>query len=418
MIHRADSDGEGEENGRDLPLAGIRVLELGRLIAAPLVGQMLGDLGAEVVKVERRGQGDEFRRYGLVFIKDKDGNPTVESAAYTSVNRNKRSITSDLAHPEGQELIRTLAQASDVFIENFKVGSLAQFGLDYAAVRTANPGIIYLSVTGFGQTGPYAPKPGSDSVFQAMSGLMSVTGEPDAEPVKAGTFAIDYVTGVYGALAVLAALRHRDRTGEGQYIDLSLLDCGVATMAPRACDYLIGGLVPGRIGNRTPGTAPAQLFRCADGHLSVQAGTDRFFAALCRVLERPDIAADPRFSTPQSRLVHIDLLAEALDETFLTRTSKEWFDLLSAAGLITAPIYDVAQCFADPQVQARGMRVSVPHSLGATVDLVANPMRFSATPIRAYRAPPTLGEGTDEVLSTWLGHDKEKISQLRASGAI
>jgi crotonobetainyl-CoA:carnitine CoA-transferase CaiB-like acyl-CoA transferase len=402
----------------DLPLAGLRVLELGRLLAAPLAAQLLADLGAEVVKVERPGEGDDFRRYGLVFVKDQAGEPTAESAIYTSVNRNKRSITADLSHPDGRALVRDLARRCDIFIENFKVGALTRFGLDYPTLRAADPGLIYLSVTGFGQTGPYAPKPGSDGAFQAMSGLMSVTGEPGGEPVRAGTFAVDYITGVYAALAVMAALRRKDATGAGQHIDLSLLDCGIATLAPRSCEYLVGGSLPARIGNRTPGTAPAQPFRCADGYLSVQAGSDRLFAELCRVLERPDIAADPRFATPKLRLVNIDPLAELLEPAFLTRTSREWFDLLSAAGMITAPIYDVAQCFADPQVQARGMRVSVPHSLGVPVDLVANPMRFSETPITDYRAPPTLGEGTSEVLRGWLDYDDEAISRLRSAGAI
>jgi crotonobetainyl-CoA:carnitine CoA-transferase CaiB-like acyl-CoA transferase len=405
-------------SGGDLPLTGIRVLELGRMLAAPLVGQLLGDLGAEVVKIERRGEGDDFRRYGLVFVKDRNGNPTAESAAYTSANRNKRSITVDLAHPEGSEVVRRLARKCDVFIENFKVGSLARFALDYAAQRAANPGVIYLSVSGFGQSGPYAQKPATDSVFQAMSGLMDVTGEPDGEPVKVGTYAADYTAGLYGALAVLAAMRHRDRTGEGQHIDLALLDCGIAFVAQRSCEYLIGNSIPGRIGNRTPGTAPGQLFRCADGHIMVQAGSDRMFATLCKVIERPDIAADPRFATLPLRLANIDPLAEALEESFLTRSGKEWFDVLSSASLLVAPIYNVAQCFADPQVQARGIRVTVAHPIGGSVDLVANPMRFSITPIEGYRSPPTMGEGTDDVLSNWLGYDKEKIGHLRAAGAI
>jgi crotonobetainyl-CoA:carnitine CoA-transferase CaiB-like acyl-CoA transferase len=402
----------------DLPLSGIRVLELGRMLAAPLVGQLLGDLGADVVKIERLGEGDDFRRYGLVFVKDSDGNPTAESAAYTSMNRNKRSVAVDLAQPEGSELVRDLAHNCDIFIENFKVGSLARFGLDYAAQQAVNPGLIYLSVTGFGQAGPYAHRPATDSVFQAMSGLMDVTGEPDGEPVKVGTYAVDYTAGLYGALAVLAALRHRDMTGTGQHIDLSLLDCGIALVAPRSCDYLVGGSVPGRIGNRTPGTAPGQLFRCADGHLMVQAGGDRQFATLCRIINRTDLLDDPRFATIQLRLVNIDALAETLEETFLTRTSRDWFDLLSEAGVLTAPTYDVAQCFADPQVQERGVRITVPHPIGGSVDLVASPMRFSATPIETYRAPPPMGEGADDVLSSWLGYDRKRIDQLRAARAI
>jgi crotonobetainyl-CoA:carnitine CoA-transferase CaiB-like acyl-CoA transferase len=388
------------------------------MLAAPLFGQLLGDLGAEVIKVERPGEGDDFRRYGVVFIKDAQGNPTAESAAYTSANRNKRSITVDMAHPDGGEIVRGLARQCDVFVENFKAGALAKFKLDYAAQREVNPGIIYLSVTGFGQAGPYAQRPATDSVFQAMSGLMDVTGEPDGEPVKVGTYAVDYTAGLYGALSVVAALRHRDQTGEGQHIDLSLLDCGIALLAQRSCEYLVGNMVPRRIGNRTPGTAPGQLFRCADGHIMVQAGGDRLFAKLCQVLERPDIAADPRFASMQLRLVNIDPLAQLLEDIFLTRTGREWFDLLSTAGLLVAPTYDVAQCFADPQVQARGLRVTVPHPIGGTVDLVANPMRFSATPIEHYGTPPVMGEGTDEVLASWLGYDSGKIARLRASGAI
>ena len=401
-----------------LPLAGIRVVEMGRMLAAPLVGQLLGDLGAEVIKIERPQEGDDFRRYGLIHISDADGNPTMESAAYTSTNRNKRSLTVDFGHPAGAEIVRSLARECDIFIENFKVGGLAKYRLDYASQREANSGVIYLSVTGFGQNGPYAHRPATDSVFQAMSGLMDVTGEPDGEPVKVGTYAADYTAGLYGALSIMAALRHRDQTGEGQHIDLSLLDCAIALVSPRSCDYLVAGSVPRRIGNRTPGTAPGQLFRCKDGHLMVQAGSDRMFATLCQVLERPDIHSDPRFATPRSRLENIDPLAEALEGTFLTKTSREWFDMLSETRVLTAPIYDIAQCFSDPQVQARGLRVTVPHPIAGTVDLVASPMRFSATPIETYGSPPVLGEGVDDVLSSWLGYDEKKIEQLRAAGTV
>jgi crotonobetainyl-CoA:carnitine CoA-transferase CaiB-like acyl-CoA transferase len=401
-----------------LPLTGIRVVELGRMLAAPLTGQLLGDLGAEVVKVEQRGEGDYFRHYGLIAVMDSAGNRTAESAAYTSANRNKRSIAADLAHPEGAELIRRLARECDVFIENFKVGGLAKYGLDYKSLSAVNPGIVYLSITGFGQDGPYAQRPATDSVCQAMSGLMHVSGEPDGEPTKVGTYASDYTAGLYGALATVSAIRHRDQTGEGQQIDLSLLDCSVALVAQRSCEYLIGESPPGRIGNRTPGTAPGQLFRCADGYLMVQAGGDRQFAALCRIMERPDIAADPRFAGMQQRLVNIDILAEALETTFVTRSGREWFDMLTAAGVLTAPVYDIPQCFADPQIQARGLRVTVPHPIGGSIDLVASPMRFSATPIETYGTPPMMGEGSDDVLSTWLGCNKDEIARLRNAGAI
>ncbi len=401
-----------------LPLTGIRVLELGRMLAAPLTGQLLGDLGADVVKVEQQGEGDYFRRYGLIAVKDEAGNRTAESAAYTSANRNKRSIAVDLTNADGAALIRKLAGECDVFIENFKVGGLVKYGLDHASLTAANPGLVYLSISGFGQDGPYAQRPATDSVCQAMSGLMHVSGEPDGEPTKVGTYASDYTAGLYGALAIVSAIRHRDQTGEGQHIDLSLLDCSVALVAQRSCEYLIGDAPPERIGNRTPGTAPGQLFKCADGYLMVQAGGDRQFAALCRIMDRPDIAEDPRFTTMQLRLVNIDALAETLERTFVTKAGREWFDLLTAAGVLTAPIYDIPQCFADPQIQARGLRVTVPHPIAGTIDLIANPIRFSATPIETYGTPPLIGEGTEDVLSSWLGYDEEKIGQLRAAGAV
>jgi crotonobetainyl-CoA:carnitine CoA-transferase CaiB-like acyl-CoA transferase len=402
----------------NLPLAGIRVVEMGRMLAAPLTGQLLGDLGADVVKIEQQGEGDYFRRYGLIAVKDAAGNRTAESAAYTSANRNKRSIAVDLTHAEGGELVRRLAAECDVFIENFKVGGLAKYGLDYASLSAVNLGIVYLSITGFGQEGPYAHRPATDSVCQAMSGLMHVSGEPDGEPTKVGTYASDYTAGLYGALALVAAIRHRDRTGQGQHIDLSLLDCSVALVAQRSCEYLIGDSPPGRIGNRTPGTAPGQLFKCADGYLMVQAGGDRQFRTLCRIMERPELADDPRFVTMQQRLVNIDALAETLERTFVTRSGREWFDLLTEAGVLTAPIYDIPQCFADPQVQARGLRVTVPHPIAGTIDLVASPMRFSATPIETYGTPPMMGEGAEAVLASWLGCDEQEIERLRAAGAI
>lgn len=411
-------DKEQDGGVETMPLAGVRVLELGRLIAAPLVGQMLADLGAEVIKVERPDGGDDFRRYGSVVIKDREGKPTTESAAYTSANRNKRSITVNLAHPDGQDVVTRLAKASDIFIENFMVGALAKFGLDYPSIRKLNPGIIYLSVTGYGQSGPYAHRPGTDSAFQALSGLMSITGEPDGEPTKSGNYAIDNSAGLYGAVAVLAALRLRDRTGEGQQIDLSLLECGIASLAQRTSEYLNGGAIPGRIGNRTPGTAPGQLFRCSDGYIAVQAGSDGLFRKFCAVIDRSDFLADPRYATMQLRYANIAPLIETLEGIFITRSSKQWFDDLSVAGLIAAPIYDVQQCFDDPHVKARGLRVTATHPLGASVNMVANPIRFSATPITGYRVAPTLSADTRDVLSRLLGYDDDRISQLRRSGAI
>jgi crotonobetainyl-CoA:carnitine CoA-transferase CaiB-like acyl-CoA transferase len=401
------------------PLAGVRVLELGRLLAAPLAAQILGDLGAEVVKVERAGRGDDFRRYGPVFLKDADGQPTPESAGYISTNRNKRSVTVDFAKPEGREVILGLARRCDVFIENFKVGNLADYGLDYASVRRINPGVIYLSVTGFGQTGPYAARPGTDGAFQALSGLMSITGEPDGEPTRVGTFAVDYVTGVYGAVAVLAALRHRELNGGGgQAIDLALFDSAIAAMAPRSTEYLIGGPSPKRAGNRLAGAAPSQPYRCSDGYLQVQAAMEEHFRVLCDLIDRPALAEDPRFATLSARIANVEALAVELESVFETRSIGHWYDLLSEGGLIVAPIYDVAQCFDDPHVRSRGLRVTTPHELGVTVDLVASPMRFSATPIETYRAPPTQGEGVADVLAEWLGYTSEQVSDLRAIGAV
>jgi crotonobetainyl-CoA:carnitine CoA-transferase CaiB-like acyl-CoA transferase len=411
---------DGTVANAKLPLAGIRVLEMGRFVAAPLASQTMGDLGAEIIKIERKGEGDDFRRYGLVRLKDKDGKPMPDSAPYTSMNRNKRSVVVDLSGPGGAEVVRSLAQKCDIFVENFKVGSLAQYKLDYESLRAANPGVIYLSVTAFGQWGPYAARPGVDTVFQAMSGLMDISGEVKGEPTKVGTYACDYVGGLYGAVAILAALRHRDQTGEGQHIDLSLLETSMAFLAPRSAEYLIGNKPPRRLGNRTAGMAPAQLFYCSDGYLMVQAGLDAMYATLCKVLGRPELLTDPRFATLEARLTNIDALADTLQETFRTRTSKEWYDLLVMTNVLVAPIYDVAQSFADPHTVARGVRITVPHpnSQTGTIDLVANPMRFSATPITEYRAPPTMGEGTDDVLAGWLGYDTAKIADLRAAGTL
>ncbi len=417
MVATASDQSEGATS-HDLPLSGVRVLELGRFLAAPLAAQLLGDLGAEVVKIERPGEGDEFRTYGLTSVKDADGNSTSLSSSYVSANRNKRSLTVDFSAVEGQKIVRALADRCDIFIENFKAGGLAKYGLDYETLRQSNPGLIYLSVTGFGQTGPYANRPATDSVFQAMSGLWYLTGEPDGEPEKVGIPAVDYITGVFGGMAVLAALRHRDKTGQGQQIDLSLLDCGMAFVAPRTAQYLIDQSLPGRIGNRTPGVAPGQLFECSDGSLMIQAGTDRQFGILCAAMERRDLLDDPRFASSRQRQINIEPLVAELERTFATRSSREWSDILGDRGIITAPIYDIPQCFADPQIQERGMRVTIPNPAGAPLDIVANPMRFSETPIETYTMPPALGEDTDDVLSAWLDYDAAQIEALRANGTV
>ena len=401
------------------PLSGIRVLELGRLLAAPYAAQMLAHLGAEVVKVERAGGGDEFRRYGPPFLHDTDGNLTDQSASFASTNLNKRSISIDFSHPEGREILLALAAKSDVFIENFKAGGLAAYGLDYGALSRVNPDIIYLSVTGFGQTGPYARRPGTDGAFQAMCGLMAATGEPDGEPQKAGTFIVDFVTGLYGAIAILGALRHREvNGGGGQSVDLSLLECGLSAMAMRAAEYFITGKEPARIGNQTPGSAPAQVFRCSDGFITIQAGFEEHYRALCRVLGLPELAGDPRFATRADRVRNLPELEPLLGAALVRRDVAHWYKVLGEAGVICAPIYGPGEVYGDPHVVARRVKRSIPHPLAGTLDVVANPIRYSATPIDDYRAPPSLGEGNADILSDWLGFSPEQIERAHASGAL
>lgn len=406
-------------SGATLPLQGIRVLELGRLLAAPFAAQMLADMGAEVIKVERAGRGDEFRYYGPPFLRDKDGERTDQSASFASTNRNKRGMSVDFAKPEGREIILDLARRSDVFIENFKTGSLAHYGLDYDGIKAVNPDIVYLSVTGFGQSGPYASRPGTDGAFQAMSGMMAVTGEPDGEPQKMGTFIVDFMTGLFGAIAVLGALRHREiNQGGGQAIDLALLDCSLASMAMRTAEYFVDGREPERVGNRTPGSAPSQLFRCTDGQLMIQAGFEDAYRHLCHIVGRPDLAEDPRYATRESRVVHIATLEPELCDALSKQSVAHWFERLANAGVICAPIYTPGEAFEDPHVVARGTRVRIPHPRSGTLDVVANPIRFSKTPIESYTAPPSLGEGNADVLSSLLGYAPSRIEQLIAEGVL
>lgn len=401
------------------PLEGIRVLELGRLLAAPFAAQMLADLGAEVIKVERAGRGDEFRYYGPPFLRDSAGKRTDQSASFASTNRNKRGMTIDFATPEGREIVLDLARRSDVFIENFKTGGLAAYGLDHAAIQAVNPDIIYLSVTGYGQTGPYAKRPGTDGAFQAMCGLMAMTGDPAGVPQKAGTFIIDFITGLYGAIAVLGALRHREiNRGGGQSIDLALLECGLAAMAMRSTEYFVDGKEPERIGNRTSGSAPSQVFRCIDGWLTVQAGFEEAYQSLCRLIGRPDLAEDPRFATRTDRVIHVEELEPELAAGLATQSVAYWFEHLSAAGVICAPIYAPGEAFDDPHIVARGVRRAVPHPETGSIDMVVNPIRYSATPIETYVAPPGLGEGNVDILVNMLGYDRDRIADLTARGVL
>jgi len=416
---------EKNEIGGVMPseaLKGIRVLDLSRILAAPFCAQMLGDLGAEVIKVERPGTGDDSRSYGPPFLHDADGNPTVHAGFYLSCNRNKRGITVDHSKPEGAALLRALAAKSDVVIENFRTGVLAKYGLDYESLKADNPGLVYCSITGFGQDGPYAARPGYDGVFQAMSGMMSVSGLPDGVPgggpMKVGVSMVDILTGLYASNAILAALRHRDRTGEGQFIDMALLDCGLASLSHYVQNYLISGVVPDRRGNGGFGGIPSQTFRCQDCEIFIVASTNTQFAALTRVLGEPTLASDPRFDRVQERIRNRDELLGILDALFATRAAADWLSELEAADVPASLVNDVAMVFENPQVQHRQMLDHAHHAELGDVPLLRNPIRMSATPIGDALPPPTLGQDNDAVLREVLGYDEARIAALRAAAVL
>jgi len=398
-------------------LKGIRVLELGRIVSAPWCGQILADLGADVVKVERPGRGDDLRSYGPSFARDEEGNPTQESGHYLCSNRNKRSLTVDISCAEGQEIVRRLAAASDVVIENYKVGDLARYGLDYNGLRAVNPELVYCSITGFGQDGPYAKRPGYDGAFQGMSGMMAVTGDPEGEPQRVGVFVIDEMTGLYAAVAILAALRHRDAGGGGQYIDLALLDVGVAAMSARTIEWTLEGKIPERLGTRSPGSAPAQVFKTADGFLNIQAGAEPDYRKLCDALGLPELKEDPRFAVRKDRVTHQDALAELLEERIATWSTQALFEDLNARGVVASPIYRANEVVSDPQVVHRGLHFEVPHPTVGKVPLVASPMRMSLTPVQRYEAPPTVGQHSDLVLAE-LGFGADDVAGLRERGVV
>lgn len=363
-------------------LAGIRVLDLSRILAAPLATQLLADLGAEVIKVERPGTGDDSRAYGPPFAPGTD-----TAAFYLSCNRNKRSVTVNHASTEGQEVLRALAARSDVLVENFRTGTLAKYGLDHESLRALNPRLVYLSVTGFGQTGPYADRPGYDGIFQAMSGMMSVSGHPE-EPMKVGVSMIDILTGLYASTAVLAALRHRDATGEGQFIDLSLLDCGLASLSHFAMNYLVSGEVPQRRGNGGYGGIPSQAFPCKDKPIFLVAGNDKQFAAFCAAADRTDLLQDERFATTSARIAHREEILPVLAAILRTRTRDEWLTVLDAHDVPAGPFNEMPEVFADPQIQHRGMLIEVEDPASGQLPMLANPIRFTATPIEGYAPPP------------------------------
>jgi crotonobetainyl-CoA:carnitine CoA-transferase CaiB-like acyl-CoA transferase len=388
-------------------LAGLKVLDLSRVLAGPWAGQLLADLGADVVKVERPGSGDDTRAWGPPWLPGEDGAPG-EAAYYLAANRNKRSVAIDIATPEGQALARRLAEKADVVLENFKVGGLAQYGLDYASLQAVNPRLVYCSITGFGQDGPYAQRAGYDFLIQGMGGLMSLTGRPDGEPgggpMKVGVALTDVMTGLYASNAVLAALAWRERSGEGQHIDLALLDVQVAVLANQAANYLVGGVAPKRMGNAHPNIVPYQEFATADGYMIVAVGNDTQFRKLCDVLGKAEWGADERYATNPQRVRHRAELVAGIHAVTVTRTTGEWVALMEGAGVPCGPINTLDKVFDDPQVQARGLRIEMPHPTAGSVPLVANPIRMSATPVAYDRAPPLLGEHTEEVLADWLGN--------------
>ncbi|MBO1076854.1 CaiB/BaiF CoA transferase family protein [Roseomonas marmotae] len=389
------------------PLPRIRVLDMTRIFAGPWAAQILADFGAEVVKVEHPRGGDDVRRMGFPQ-KDAEGQETGDTSSFLAMNRGKRSVALDIATPEGQAALRALASKADVFIENFKAGGLARYGLDYASLSALNPRLVYCSITGFGQDGPYAALPGYDPIFQAMSGLLSVTGNPDgtpgAGPALVGYSVSDINAGFYATIAILAALHHRDTiSGQGQHIDLALLDSQVASHSHIAMNYLVSGKMPVRAGTASQINTPWQSFDTADRPLMVAVGNDRQFAQFCAVLGLPDVPADPRFATNRQRMAHKPELLPLLQGALLQRTAGEWVALLNEAGISSGPLNDFGAALEDPQLRHRGMWGEMPHPRAGTMPFVANPVRFSGTPVVYDRAPPQLGEHTEEVLAEWLG---------------
>ncbi|KVS43955.1 CaiB/BaiF CoA transferase family protein [Burkholderia ubonensis] len=403
-------------------LSHIRVLDLTRVLAGPWCAQTLADFGADVIKVERPGAGDDTRHWGPPYLKDASGADTAEAAYYLAANRNKRSVTIDIATPEGQRIVRELAAQSDVVLENYKVGQLKKYGLDYESLRAVRPDLVYCSVTGFGQTGPYAHRAGYDFIIQGIGGFMSITGERDGEPgggpQKAGVAISDLATGLYSTIAVLAALAHRDRTGEGQYIDMALLDVQVALLANMNTNFLASGKPPVRWGNAHPNIVPYQTFQTRDGWIIVAVGNDGQFRKFVEAGGRPELADDERFATNPARVRHRETLVPILADMVRTLDKDAWIAALEAAGVPCGPINDLEEVFDDEQVVARGMQVELPHPCGANVKLVRNPIRMSATPPDARSAPPLLGAHTDAVLRELLGYDDERIAALKAKQAI
>lgn len=403
-------------------LSHIRVLDLSRVLAGPWAGQIFGDLGAEVIKVERPGSGDDTRHWGPPYIKDAEGNDSREAAYFQSANRNKQSLTLDFTQSEGQRLVRELVAQCDVLLENFKVGGLAAYGLDYESLKAINPRLIYCSITGFGQSGPYAKRAGYDFMIQGLGGLMSLTGRPEGEegagPMKVGVALTDILTGLYATVGVLAALNQREQSGVGQHIDVALLDVQVACLANQAMNYLATGVSPKRLGNAHPNIVPYQDFPSADGNFILAVGNDGQFRKFCEVAGIANLADDPRFVTNKVRVAHRAELIPLLRQATVFKTTAQWIEQLEKAGVPCGPINDLQQVFADPQVQARGLRLDLPNALGSSTPQVASPLRLSATPVAYRSAPPLLGQHTDSLLQKLLGMSETQIAELREAGVI
>ncbi|CAN5459035.1 CaiB/BaiF CoA-transferase family protein [soil metagenome] len=403
------------------PLSDLRVLDLSRVLAGPWASQALADLGCDVIKVEKPGEGDDTRGWGPPFITNGDGSRG-DAAYFLSNNRGKKSVAIDIATGAGQQLIRDIATKSDILIENFKVGGLKKYGLDYGSLKAINPRLIYCSITGFGQDGPYAQRAGYDFMIQGMGGIMSITGQPDGEPgagpVKVGVAFADIFTGLYATIGILGALHHRNLTGEGQHLDLSLLDCQVAVLANQALNYLVGGTAPKRLGNAHPNIVPYQTFETADGYIIIAVGNDRQFREFCRIIGVPALGEDIRFATNRARVENRETLTPLLVPPMKARTTAEWVAALEAAAVPCGPINTIDQVFANPQVQARGLSMALIRPDGAVTPTVANPIRFSETPIAYERPAPRLGADTNDVLNSVLNLTPEQIDALRTAGAV
>jgi crotonobetainyl-CoA:carnitine CoA-transferase CaiB-like acyl-CoA transferase len=395
------------------PLRGLRVLDLTRVLAGPTCTQMLGDMGAEVIKIERPEAGDDTRGFAPPFWPN-----TRESAYFLGVNRNKKSLTLDIASPEGQAIVHRLLETCDILVENFKVGALAKYGLGFEQLKPKYPGLIYCSITGFGQTGPYAPRPGYDALIQGMGGVMSLTGEPEGLPQKVGVPVADLFAGLYGCIGILAALRHRERTGQGQQVDIGMLDTSVAWLANQGMNFLATGENPPRLGNQHPNIAPYQVFPTKDGHIVLSVGNDPTWERFCKSFGCDHLLADPRFATNAERVANRQLVTDTLTPVMQSKTTAEWVAALEERKIGCGPINKLSDVFADPHVQARGCVVSLPHASGETISVIANPVRLSATPADYRVPPPTLGEHSEEVLTGLLGMSEAEVAALREKKVV